>query len=534
MYLLIDNYDSFTYNIYQYLSLITDRGIAVRRNNEITLQEIEDMNPEGIVISPGPGRPAESGIILECIRKFKGRFPMLGICLGHQAIGEAFGGKIVQAGRIFHGKTDRIVNDGRGVFRNLAPELDMTRYHSLVIERESFPGELEITALSGEGEIMGVRHRHHDIEGVQFHPESYASESGFKLLKNFINYRRDSVSPKTLLTSIMKHKSLTMEEAGDFMEELTEGNLDEAVTAAFLASLNTKGVAVEEIAGCASVLLKKKKGFKAGVPLLDTCGTGGDGLGTYNISSLAAVTASACGVNVAKHGNRAVSSLAGSYDFYRELGIPVDLGPDAALEMIHREGFAFLFAPLYHSAMRFAAPVRQKLGFKTIMNLLGPLVNPGNAEYQLTGVYDSSLSRIMAQAAKLLGRKRIMVVHGYDGEDEISVTGPTRIVTIFEDGEEKIETFEPEKNSLPLYSIKDLTGGNASYNAKAALALAEGRGSKALFDSVCLNTGAALFVYGSAESIMEGYETAADAFRQGRVREKIERLKSFRLGSVEK
>ena len=531
MYLLIDNYDSFTYNIFQYLSQLTSSPVIVKRNDEITLGEIEEMNPEGIIISPGPGRPDESGIIVECIRKFKGRFPVLGVCLGHQAIGEAFGGRIIGAGRIVHGKSDKISNDGKGVFRNLDPVLDMVRYHSLVIDRNDFPEELEITAFSSEGEIMGVRHKEYDIEGVQFHPESWSSASGLKLLKNFINYRRESCSPKNVITTIMKHQSLSFEEASDFMEELTEGNLSEAVIAGFLTALNTKGISAEEIAGCASVLIKKKRGIDPGGSVLDTCGTGGDGLGTYNISSIAAIAAAACGATVAKHGNRAVSSLAGSYDFYREMGVPVDIKPEQAEKMIKQHGFAFLFAPFYHSAMRFAGPVRQKLGFKTIMNLLGPLVNPASAEYQLIGVYDSSLCRTVAEAAKMLGSKRVMVVHGYDGQDEISVTGPTRIVKIFEDGKEDVLTFEPDKNGIPLYSLSELTGGNAAYNADAAYELIygearEGRSMKgnlqALRDSVCLNTGAALYVYGIAQSIMDGYEKTAAAFESGKVRDKLD------------
>ncbi len=373
---------------------------------------------------------------------------------------------------------------------------------------------------------MGVRHKKYDLEGIQFHPESYGSESGMQLLKNFINYRRESVSPKKILTTIMKHKGLTFEEAADFMEELTEGNLSEAVMAGFMTALNTKGVTAEEIAGCASVLKRKKKKVKTTGKVLDTCGTGGDDLGTFNISSLSAIAASACGAKVAKHGNRAVSSLAGSADFYREAGIPVDITPADAEAMIEKYGFAFLFAPFYHGAMRFAAPVRQKLGFKTVMNLLGPLVNPAETAYQLIGVYDSSLCRTVAAAAKMLGAERVMVVHGLDGLDEISVTAPTRIVMIDENGKEEIMTFEGEKNLSRLYGIEELKGGNARENASIALGILENRGREAVKEAVILNAGAALFVYGSAGSIMEGYHTVKKAFDDGAVREKFEALRN--------
>ncbi len=528
MYLLIDNYDSFTYNIYQYLCQITAKKVVVKRNDEITLDEIKSLSPDGIIISPGPGRPEESGIIIECIKRFAGKIPILGVCLGHQAIGAAFGGSIVGSSRIYHGKTDKIANDGKGVFRNLSPVLDMVRYHSLVIDAQTLPEELEVTATSSEGEIMGVRHRTLDVEGIQFHPESHGSESGMQLLRNFVNYRRESCSPKKILTTIMKHKSLTFEEASDFMEELTEGNLSEAVIAGFMTALNTKGISAEEIAGCASVLKRKKKNVKTEGKVLDTCGTGGDGLGTFNISSLAAIAAAACGAKVAKHGNRAVSSLTGSADFYRELGIPMDISSSEAEKMIETEGFAFLFAPFYHSAMRFAGPVRQKLGFKTIMNLLGPLVNPADTKYQLIGVYDPSLCRTMAEAARILGAERVMVVHGLDGQDEISVTGSTRIVMMDENGKEDIQTFEPERNGLRLYDISHLKGGNASVNAAMALDVLNGSGREAIREAVSLNAGAALYVYGSAGSIMEGYSIVKDAFADGRIREKYESLKRLK------
>lgn len=524
MFLIIDNYDSFTYNLYQYMCQITAKKVEVRRNDEITVEGIKELSPEGIIISPGPGRPEESGIIIDCIKEFAGKIPILGVCLGHQAIGAAFGGDIILSSKIYHGKTDKITNDGKGVFRNLSPVLDMVRYHSLVIDSGKLPAELEITATSSDGEIMGVRHRQYDVEGVQFHPESYGSESGIQLLKNFINYRRESCTPKKILTTIMKHKNLIFEEASDFMEELTEGNLSEAVIAGFLTALNTKGISAEEIAGCASVLKRKKKSIRIEGKVIDTCGTGGDELGTFNISSLAAIAAASCGAKVAKHGNRAVSSLTGSADFYRELGVPVDITPKEAEKMIDKEGFAFLFAPFYHSAMRFAGPVRQKLGFKTIMNLLGPLVNPADTKYQLIGVYDPSLCRTMAEAAKILGAQRVMIVHGLDGQDEISVTGGTRIVTIDEKGNEDIFTFDPLQNGLKIYDISELKGGNASVNAAIALEVVNNRGYEAVKESVSLNGGAALYVSGIAGSIMEGYGIVKESIESGRVRAKLDTL----------
>ena len=527
MYLLIDNYDSFTYNVYQYLSELKPGEIIVKRNDEITLSEIAGMNPEGIILSPGPGRPEDNGIIIDCIKEFKGKIPILGVCLGHQAIGQAFGGKVIKGSKIYHGKTDIIENDGKGLFRNLPPGLEAARYHSLIVEKETLPDELEITAFSSEGEIMGLRHKKYMIEGVQFHPESAASESGHHLLKNFLNYKRESLKPKEILTSIMKHKSLTFDEAADFMEELTEGNLNEVVISGFITAMNTKGASADEIAGCASVLMKKKVNIKASGKILDIVGTGGDELGSFNISSFAALISATAGAKVAKHGNRAVSSLSGSADFYRALGIPVDIKPEEAEKLIEKCGFSFLFAPFYHGAMRHAAPVRNKLGVKSIFNLLGPLINPASADYQLIGVYDRSLCRTIAQAAKMLGVKRVVVVHGFDGLDEISVSKPTRVVKIFEDGEEEVYIFEPEKAGIRTYPIEMLKGGSAAENAKEAEKLLKGEGNEAVRTSVCLNAGAALYLYGLAESIEEGYRISSETLSSGKVLEKVEELRSF-------
>jgi anthranilate synthase component 2 len=185
MLLMIDNYDSFTYNIVQYLGELGE-DVRTVRNDEITLAQIEAMAPERICISPGPKAPKDAGISLDILREFKGKLPILGVCLGHQAIGEAFGGKVIRAKQVMHGKTSLIAHTGEGVFKDLPSPFTVIRYHSLAIERASLPDCLEVTAWTDDGEIMGVRHKEYDIEGVQFHPESILSEHGHALLKNFL------------------------------------------------------------------------------------------------------------------------------------------------------------------------------------------------------------------------------------------------------------------------------------------------------------------------------------------------------------
>jgi anthranilate synthase/aminodeoxychorismate synthase-like glutamine amidotransferase len=185
MIFLIDNYDSFTFNLFQHLSELGAQ-VLVRRNDRFTLEEIEDLDPAAIVISPGPGRPSEAGLTPELIERFAGRYPILGVCLGHQAIGEGFGGRIVRAPSLFHGKVSEIHHDGRGIFAGLPNPFPATRYHSLVVDPESVPSSLEVTAHTADGVIMGLRHRDLPVEGVQFHPESALTPDGKSLLKNFL------------------------------------------------------------------------------------------------------------------------------------------------------------------------------------------------------------------------------------------------------------------------------------------------------------------------------------------------------------
>ncbi|MFO7578887.1 aminodeoxychorismate/anthranilate synthase component II [Nitrosomonas halophila] len=198
MLLMIDNYDSFTYNLVQYFGELGEE-VIVARNDEITLDEIQYLNPARIVISPGPCTPNEAGISLQLISRFGGKIPLLGVCLGHQSIGQAFGGRIVPAKQIMHGKTSLVFHDNKGVFRGLDNPFVATRYHSLVIERSSMPDCLAITAWTEDGEIMGVRHQSLQIEGVQFHPESILSEHGHQLLGNFLRGREDQESPAALI-----------------------------------------------------------------------------------------------------------------------------------------------------------------------------------------------------------------------------------------------------------------------------------------------------------------------------------------------
>ena len=535
MIVVIDNYDSFTFNVVQSLERLSGGRVEVLRSKEASIGDIEALKPDYLVVSPGPGTPSEAGISIEAIRHFAGKVPILGVCLGHQAIAQAFGANIVQAKFIRHGIVEEIDLDGKGLFRIIGKKGSFTRYHSLVVEESSLPPEFEVTARAKDGDIMGIRHKSLPIEGVQFHPESIASQAGDDLFRAFLHYRRENLAVNTLLNQLIdKKEPLSREQAEAFMENLTDGTLDERVTASVLTAMASRGLpTADEMAGSAQALLKKKTAFPLeSKGLAEIVGTGGDCKGSFNISSLSAIVAASCGQPMAKHGNRAVSSKSGAADFFESLGVKIDGKPEETASLLKKTGFGFLMAPIYHSAMRFAAPIRKALGIKTIFNVLGPLLNPANAEYEVLGVYSRSLMEEYARAARTLGAKRVMVIASRDGFDEISPCQPTDVFQINEDGQEYRYTIDPAKYGISGEAAREeeLAGGNAKENAALALELLEGDGRPTLRAAVGLNAGAVLYISGRARTIKEGYEMALSALDSGKAKAKLQEIQAACAG----
>ena len=533
MILVIDNYDSFTFNVVQALECATKEEIKIVRNDEMTVEQLASMNPSKLIVSPGPGNPGSAGICIEAIRFFAGKIPILGICLGHQAIGEAFGAKIVGAKFIKHGIIEEINLDGRGIFRTIGKSAKFTRYHSLVIDEATLPSDFEVTARAQDGDIMGIRHKSLPIEGVQFHPESIASQACLDLFKGFLNYRRDNLPVSEYLKQLIDEKKpLTREQASFFMENLTDGTMDEKATASILTAMAALGLpTADEMAGCAEALLKKKTPFpfqntnaNNNNGLAEIVGTGGDGKGSFNISSMSALVAASCGQPVAKHGNRAVSSKSGAADFFENLGIKIMAEPEKTANLVEQTGFGFLMAPVYHAAMRFAAPVRKALGIKTIFNVLGPLLNPAGAEYEVLGVYSEDLMEDYARAAKALGAKRVMVIHSRDGFDEISPCQPTDVFQINEDGKEYRYLIEPSKFGIIGVSEEEHEGVSGAENAKLAQEVLNGGGRKTIRAAVGLNAGAVLYLSGKAKTLKDGYDMALAALSSGSTLAKLHEI----------
>lgn len=525
MIAFVDNKDSFSFNIVQSIERVSGKKVEVFRSEECTVEEIAAKNPTFIVIGPGPGTPQEAGISIEAIKYFTGKIPILGICLGHQAIGAAFGANIVQAKYIRHGIVEEMKTDGKGLFRNIGKSGKFTRYHSLVVEEASLSPDFEVTCRAADGDIMGIRHKTLPIEGVQFHPESIASEKGDEIFKAFLIYRRENPPTTDYLNQLISGKDLTEDQASLFMDNIADGTMDERQMAAILVAMAAKGPATSEMIGCARSLLKVKTPFackKTG--LAEIVGTGGDGKGSFNISSLSAIVAASCGQTMAKHGNRAVSSKSGSADFYENLGLNIMAEPEKTAELVDKTDFGFLMAPVYHSAMRFAAPVRKALGVKTIMNILGPLLNPAGAEYEVLGVYSKDLLQDYARAAKSLGAKRVMVVCSEDGYDEISPCQPTYVYQIDEKNQEYKYVISPEKFGLTDMDENELDGGSGADNAALAMEILNGGGRKTIKAAVGLNTAAILYICGKVRTLKDGYDMAINAIDSGKALAKLQQI----------
>lgn len=520
MILMIDNFDSFTYNLVQYLEILGQKVKTVR-NNKITLKEIEKLKPSHIIISPGPGTPQEAGISISLIKHFSGKIPMLGVCLGHQAIIEAFGGKIIGAENIVHGKTEPIEHDGRGLFRNLKQGFSATRYHSLIGDTKTLPECLDITATSlKDGALMGIRHKEQQIEGVQFHPESIGTEDGLKILANFLKYKRDLPQKLTILNKISLGKNLTYAESYQIMDEITEGELTESQLGSFLGAMSVKNPTADELSAFAAVL-RKKTGIKTRIKnVLDTCGTGGDGKHTFNLSTAAALVCASAGIKVAKHGNRGITSKSGSFDFLQALKIKTDSNLKENLDSIKKHNFAFFFAPLFHPAMKNVAKVRQEIKIRTIFNLIGPLVNPLQADLQLVGVYEPKLLDLFSETLKKLKLKRALVVHAEDGTDEISICSPTLVRELKPNGKILSYTLQPKDFEIKGFSAQDLTGGTAAENSALFLEIVKNKmpskKHKAVFTALCLNAGAGFYLAGKTDSIFKGFQLAKKQITGGK------------------
>lgn len=539
MIAVIDNYDSFTYNLVQYLG---ELGAQVRvfRNDAVGVDELAATAPSGLVVSPGPGGPDDAGISVAAIRALAGRVPILGVCLGHQCIGRAFGGKVVRARSLMHGKTSRIRHTGKGIFSLVENPMTATRYHSLALDRSSLPPEIEVTAESEDGEVMGIRHVSHPVFGVQFHPESIMTHSGMRLLENFLSLidpaqpvLRCFGSMREAIAAVASGKDLSADGMRDAMRMIMSGEATPAQISAFLTALAVKGETTTEIAAAVEVMRQKATRIAAppGERVLDTCGTGGDRAGTFNISTAVAFVAAGAGIRVAKHGNRSVTSRSGSADVLEALGMDLGAGVDRVQQAFDEAGITFLFAPKFHAAMKYAIGPRREIGIRTIFNILGPLSNPAGANCQVVGVFSEELGETYARVLAELGHERAFVVHGTDGLDEVSLSAPS-IVWDVQRGSVRRYLFDPGTAGFAYEPPEALAGGDAATNARIMRSVLSGHKGPAR-QAVLLNAAFAAVAGGKAGDVREGAAVAGRSIDSGAALARLEAFLSI-LGAGRK
>ena len=543
MILIIDNYDSFTYNLCQRIGRIYP-DVRIVRNDKITADGIESMKPDAVVISPGPGRPDKAGVSVEAVRRLDGKIPILGVCLGHQAIGEAFGGRTVRAPKLMHGKAGTVtLKNSCPLFSGLPEKIQAARYHSLVAERSSLPCCLEVTAEDEDGQIMGIRHKGTDTYGLQFHPESVLTGEGDKILYNFLKGvcklktqtvtsapmpAEKRVGLKPYIAKVVDGADLTESEAKDAMGFIMGDKATDSQIASFITAMRMKGETTQEITGFAKVMREKAVPVPMSPAAVDIVGTGGDLAKSFNISTTAAFVAAGAGLKVAKHGNRSVSSKSGAADVLEALGVNINLTPEQAAECMEKCGLTFLFAQRYHGSMRFAAAPRKETGIRTVFNILGPLANPAHAQAMLLGVYDEKLLAPLAKVLINLGIKKALIVYGQDCLDEISVSAKTSVMEINEGKTIKYE-INPEDYGIKFSEKSDIVGGTAEENAKITLSVLNGeKGPKR--DIVLINAAGALYAGGMASSIQKGLDLAAYSIDSGNAVKKLDGFKKITNG----
>lgn len=324
------------------------------------------------------------------------------------------------------------------------------------------------------------------------------------------------------IKKVVEGKHLTEEEMVGAFDAIMSGEATPAQIGCFLTALRLKGETEEEITGAAKVMRAKAEKVNAGEDVVDTCGTGGDGAGTFNISTASALVTAGAGVKVAKHGNRAASSKCGSADVLIALGVKVDADPQVVEKCIKEAGIGFMFAPRMHSAMKHAIGPRREIGIRTVFNVLGPLTNPAGAKRQVMGVFSPAFTALLARVLGRLGSKHAMVVHGSDGIDEITLTGPTHVAE-FKDGELKEYVLNPVEFGFALCSPSELKGGDAEQNARIVREVLKGKKGPAR-DITLLNAGAAIMVSGKVSSLKEGIEAAMESIESGRAEKALQAL----------
>lgn len=499
MFLLIDNYDSFTYNLVQAFHALGHTPVVVKNDDPRLPDMAQDPSLSMVCLSPGPGHPKEAGYCMEVLRLLDPKIPVLGVCLGHQALGLAAGSEVVVGPCIMHGKASEIVHDGTGLFCGLPNPMRVGRYHSLVVRQNADENAaFTVTAHGSEGEIMALRYKDRPWVGVQFHPESILTPDGLRLLGNFPK----AILPETsaanaigeILDTLAEGRDLSADMASAGFSALMDGTMTPSQAGSFLMGLRMKGESPLEMAHATRAALARAvrvDGLEG--PYIEVVGTGGDGRSSFNCSTGTALTLAGMGYKVVKHGNRAVSSKSGSADALEGLGVSLDINPSEVGTLLRERNFVFLFAQRFHPCFRTIAPLRRELGIRTLFNLLGPLINPARPTHILLGVARPHLVRLMAETLAQSSIRRAAVVCGAGGYDEITPLGPNEMM-LLDDGTLSPFVLDPAAFGIRPCTPEALSVGSREEAVSVLRELLEGRGPQAMRDMLTLNVGMSVYL----------------------------------------
>ena len=536
--LILDNLDSFTYNLVDFFRQLGCR-VKVYRNTadpELMAQEQFDL----LVLSPGPSVPRNAGNLMRVIARFYQEKPILGVCLGHQALIEFFGGSLANIAPV-HGKSVPIQHDGRGIFTGLAQDCHVARYHSWA--GDVIPPELEVSARSHDGTVMAVRHKRLPIEGIQFHPESVLSmknQVGMQMLRNVVAGRLASGNRiyHELSQKLQSGTSLETPTLHTFLQAVDEGQLSEDQKQILLVSLSHRLRNPRELNHFIGAIMAFSHSTnpqinKSTTPSpVDICGTGGSGLPRVNTSTLASLLLAHAGLKIAKHGNRAAAGRFGSFNLLEKLGVPVRFDPERAATTLEETNLAFVFAPDIHPVFRHFAQVRARIGVPTVFNVLGPLVNPYAPDRQFIGTALIDLMDVIFETAIQMGKSHVIVVRGQEGLDEISVSGPTRVLE-YRDGQKMDYLITPQDFGLDPLPFAGVSAANSDECLSIARAMLAGTPQSEHYKLIAAN---AAFIYARFVEdvpLPEAYRKMERLIFDGTMGEVLDKYVSFAVQEVQ-
>ena len=515
--LVIDNFDSFTYNLVDYFKVLGCQVKVFR--NTVSPKLLQQEEFDLLVLSPGPSVPKNAGNLFDIIAEFHQTKPIFGICLGHQALIEFFGGELKFLPPQ-HGKADSIIHDGKSIYGGLSDTVEIARYHSLAAA--SVPDIFETSARSQDGTVMSIRHKSLPIEGVQYHPESVLSmkdDAGLSMIRNVVEgkFASGNMGYKGLMSLLMGSGELTSEHLEDFIADIGYDRFSEDQKVMMLVALSFK---LRDPVYCARFIqtLQKRSTFKVSEEVrekgIDICGTGGSGLPRINTSTLTGILLSYLGMPIIKHGNKASSGRFGSFNLLESLGIPFPLPQEESEKAYQATNLAFLYAPNIHPIVGKFGNSRVRVGVPTLFNTFGPLLNPYNPDKQFIGTPFSEYMDLIFETGIALGKKHLVVVRAEDNLDEISVSAPTQ-VKIYKNGERQELRLKPEDFGIDTIPFERVKSTGKEDNIRIANELLEGKLLSEHYKLIAVN---AAFIYANFVKEMplnEAYQLMVDTLKSG-------------------